>query len=614
MGTGEPRTINELFAEAVSRRAGEVVMRYKRDRAWHNLTGAQLDERVRNVALGLYALGVRRGDRIAILAESCPEWCISDYGILACGGITVPIYPTQQVDQVGYILRDCGARILFISSPKLQRRVQGVLDTFRGKDAPQLILFEEGARENAKRNLPIMTLAALEARGAEERTRRPGFFRELQSAPEPDEIATIIYTSGTTGEPKGVVLTHRNLVSNALSGGSVFQLRPDDQALSFLPLSHVFERTVLYIYMHFDVQVSFARGVETVAEDIKEVRPTIVTSVPRLFERIYTTINKRAAEASPWQQRIFHRALKVGRQYAELIDRRAPIPVALAIEYRLLDRLVFRKWRNAIGGRVRFFISGGAAMPAELAYIFLGAGILIIQGYGLTETSPVVAVNRPDANRVGTIGQAIPGVKVRVAEDGELLVQGDLVMQGYYKMAEETERVLQRYEDGVWFHTGDIGTIDAEGYIRITDRKKDLIKTSLGKYIAPQPIENSIRAIPLVEQVVVIGDQRKYPSALIVPNFEALRAYADSLHLEIKDRGELVRHPRIVEFFKKKIDEVTRDLAPHERIKKIALLNEDFSVEGGELTPTLKVRRRFVERKHQELIDGLYPRMEVEHG
>jgi long-chain acyl-CoA synthetase len=614
MGTGEPRTINELFAEAVSRRAGEVVMRYKRDRAWHNLTGAQLDERVRNVALGLYALGVRRGDRIAILAESCPEWCISDYGILACGGITVPIYPTQQVDQVGYILRDCGARILFISSPKLQRRVQGVLDTFRGKDAPQLILFEDGARENAKRSLPIMTLAALEARGAEERTRRPGFFRELQSAPEPDEIATIIYTSGTTGEPKGVVLTHRNLVSNALSGGSVFQLRPDDQALSFLPLSHVFERTVLYIYMHFDVQVSFARGVETVAEDIKEVRPTIVTSVPRLFERIYTTINKRAAEASPWQQRIFHRALKVGRQYAELIDRRAPIPVALAIEYRLLDRLVFRKWRNAIGGRVRFFISGGAAMPAELA-VHLPRRRNTYHP-GLRPYRNIASSRRQPSRRQsgGNHWTSDSRVKVRVAEDGELLVQGDLVMQGYYKMAEETERVLQRYEDGVWFHTGDIGTIDAEGYIRITDRKKDLIKTSLGKYIAPQPIENSIRAIPLVEQVVVIGDQRKYPSALIVPNFEALRAYADSLHLGIKDRGELVRHPRIVEFFKKKIDEVTRDLAPHERIKKIALLNEDFSVEGGELTPTLKVRRRFVERKHQELIDGLYPRMEVEHG
>jgi long-chain acyl-CoA synthetase len=261
---------------------------------------------------------------------------------------------------------------------------------------------------------------------------------------------------------------------------------------------------------------------------------------------------------------------------------------------------------------LRFFVSGGAALPPELAYIFAGAGITILQGYGLTETSPVVSFNRPEANRIGTIGQPIPGVKVRVAGDGELLVQGDNVMQGYYQMAEETERVLQRRPDGVWFHTGDIGTIDADGYIRITDRKKDLIKTSLGKYIAPQPIENMIRAIPMVEQAIVIGNARKFPSALIVPSFDALRSYAKSLGVEAKDNAELARNPRIVEYFKKKVDEVTRDLAPHEKIKKIALLDQEFSVESGELTPTLKVRRKFVEDKHRAVIDALYPKFEVE--
>jgi long-chain acyl-CoA synthetase len=279
---------------------------------------------------------------------------------------------------------------------------------------------------------------------------------------------------------------------------------------------------------------------------------------------------------------------------------------------KALDRLVFTKWRNAIGGRLRFFVSGGAALPPELAFIFAGAGITILQGYGLTETSPVVSFNRPEANRIGTIGQPIPGVKVRVAEDGELLVQGDNVMQGYYQMAEETERVLQRRPDGVWFHTGDIGTIDADGYIRITDRKKDLIKTSLGKYIAPQPIENMIRAIPMVEQAIVIGNSRKFPSALIVPSFDALQSYAKSLGVETKDNAELARNPRIVEYFKKKVDEVTRSLAPHEKIKKIALLDQEFSVESGELTPTLKVRRKFVEDKHRAVIDALYPKFEVE--
>jgi long-chain acyl-CoA synthetase len=358
--------------------------------------------------------------------------------------------------------------------------------------------------------------------------------------------------------------------------------------------------------------INFARGVETVGEDIKEVRPTVVTAVPRLFEKIYATINKRAAEQPPMKQKIFHRAVEVGREVAILRDKGERVPIRLALELKVLDRLVFTKWREAIGGRLRFFVSGGAALPPELAYIFAGAGITILQGYGLTETSPVVSFNRPDANRIGSIGQAIPGVKVRVAEDGELLVHGDNVMQGYYHLAEETERVLQRHEDGVWFHTGDIGAIDPEGYIRITDRKKDLIKTSLGKYIAPQPIENMIRAIPMVEQAIVIGNARKFPSALIVPSFDALRSYAKSIGLEAKDNAELTRHPRIIEYFKKKIDEVTRELAPHEKIKKIALLDREFSVESGELTPTLKVRRKFVEDKHRGVIDSLYPKFEVE--
>src|SRR5499426_2871336 len=613
MRTGAPRTLNELFNLAMRKRVNQVVMRYKRDRRWHDITGAQLDERVRNLTLALRRLGVHAGDRVAMLAESSPEWSLTDYAILANGAVNVPIYPTQAVDQVGYILRNSGARILFISNAKQLRRIQPALDSIKSKERPQLIMFEaprEGKEE--KKDGAVTILADLEKAGREERSPKPQLYEQLSAQSQPDDLATIIYTSGTTGEPKGVMLTHRNLVSNALSSGEVFDLRPDDSALSFLPLSHVFERTVLYIYMSFGVEINFARGVETVAEDIKEVRPTVVTAVPRLFEKIYATINKRAAEQPPMKQKIFHRAVEVGREVATLRDRGERVPIRLALELKALDRLVFTKWRAAIGGRLRFFVSGGAALPPELAYIFAGAGITILQGYGLTETSPVVSFNHPGANRIGTIGQAIPGVKVRAAEDGELLVQGDNVMQGYYQMAEETERVLQRRPDGVWFHTGDIGTIDADGYIRITDRKKDLIKTSLGKYIAPQPIENLIRAIPMVEQAVVIGNARKFPSALIVPSFDALRSYAKSLSLETKDAKELTRHPRIIEYFKRKIDEVTRELAPHEKIKKIALLDQEFSVEGGELTPTLKVRRKFVEDKHRGVIDSLYPKFEVE--
>jgi long-chain acyl-CoA synthetase len=610
MSTGVPRTINELFNQAMEKRANQVVMRYKRDKQWRDITGAQLDERAQNLTLALAHLGVRAGDRVALLAESSPEWSIADYAILANGAINVPIYPTQAVDQVEYILRNSGARVLFVSSGRQLRRIKPALEEFKSKDRPRLIMFE--APKDDKKEEGVIYLSSFEQTGQEERRREPQLYRQLSAQVQPDDLATIIYTSGTTGEPKGVMLTHRNLVSNALNSGQVFDLRPDDSALSFLPLSHVFERTVLYIYMSFGVQINFARGVETVAEDIKEVRPTVVTAVPRLFEKIYATINKRAAEAKPFQQKIFHRAIEVGREVAVLKDKGKSVPLRLALELKVLDRLVFTKWRAAVGGRLRFFVSGGAALSPELAYIFAGAAITILQGYGLTETSPVVSFNRPDANRIGTIGQTIPGVKVRVAEDGELLVQGDNVMQGYYRMPEETEACLQRYEDGLWFHTGDIGTIDADGYIRITDRKKDLIKTSLGKYIAPQPIENMIRAIPMVEQVIVIGNARKFPSALIVPSFDALRAYAKSLGIEAGEANELTRHPRIVEYFKKKIDEVTRELAPHEKIKKIALLDQEFSVESGELTPTLKVRRKFVEDKHREVIDALYPKFEVE--
>ena len=612
MSADTPRTLNELFATAVRRRASEIVMRFKRGKQWLEITGAELDERVRNVALGLYTLGVQPGERVALLAESSPEWSLTDYAILATGAVNVPIYPTQAVDQVEFILRNSGARVLFVSTNRQLKRVAAALDALK-KDRPRIVLFEAPKDDAPKESLKdVLALSELEKRGAEERTRQPKLYEELAAKAQPEALATIIYTSGTTGDPKGVMLTHRNLVNNAINSGKVFELRPDDVALSFLPLSHVFERTVLYIYMLYGVQICYARGVEYVGEDIKEIRPTVVTAVPRLFEKIYATINKRASDQPPWKQKLFHRAVQLGRQSAVLQDQCKPVPLGLKLELKVLDKLVFSKWREAVGGRLRFFVSGGAALPSDLAYIFLGARIIILQGYGLTETSPVVSFNRASANRVGTIGTPIPGVKVRAAADGELLVQGDNVMQGYYLMEDESAQVLKEYDDGLWFHTGDIGTIDADGYIRITDRKKDLLKTSLGKYIAPQPIENLLRGIPMVEQVIVIGNARKFAAALIVPNLDALRTYAKSLSLEVKDAAQLAQQPRIHEYFKKKVDEITRDLAPHEKIKKIALIPQEFTIEGGELTPSLKIRRKFVEDKYRDVIDALYPKFEAD--
>jgi long-chain acyl-CoA synthetase len=604
-----PETLNELFSESIGHRMAAEIYRARQNREWISWRGAEVKEKVEAISLGLHALGIRPGDRVALLSESRPEWSMVDFGILGSGAVNVPIYPTQAVEQVAYILRDSGAKILFLSTARQYQRVQSAISSLEEGERPALIFFEA---EAVKGVAGAQTLDGLFALGEESRSRQPALVEELRGHVTPDDLATIIYTSGTTGVPKGVMLTHRNIVSNVLASGEVFQLEPSDLALSFLPLSHVFERTVLYIYLWRGVAICFARGVETVAEDIRDVRPTIMTAVPRLFERIYGTINKRVSEAKPLQQRIFHRAIRVGREVAQRMDQGKRIPLSLALQHRLLDRLVFTKWRQAVGGRIRFFVSGGAALPSELAYIFLGAGIPILQGYGLTETSPVVSFNRPGENRIGSIGRPIPGVEVRVAPDGELLVQGENVMQGYYGMPEESAEVLRTEPDGLWFHTGDIGTIDEDGYIRITDRKKDLLKTSLGKYIAPQPIENLIRGIPMVEQVIVIGNARKYPVALIVPAFDALIPYARSLQIETQDRTALVRHPRIVEYFKKKIDSVTKGLAPHEKIKKIALLESDFSIDGGELTPTLKVRRKFVEEKHQAVIETLYPRFETD--
>ncbi len=610
-----PGTLNELFLQSIERRGSGVVFSWRKNKEWLEMTAPEVKRRVVRLALGLHGLGVATGDRVALLAESRPEWSLTDYAILANGAVNVPIYPTQAVDQVGFILRNSGARILFVSGGRLLQRIGPALKGMEESERPRVILFdrpEAGDSGAGSGDGSLMGLKDLEEAGEAIEREEPGLFERLAERAGPDDLATIIYTSGTTGVPKGVMLTHRNLVSNTISAGDIFQLEENDIGLSFLPLSHVFERTVLYIYMWRGVRICFARGVETVAEDIKQVRPTIVTAVPRLFERIYATINKRVADATPMQQRIFHRAIRVGRQVAVLRDARRRVPLWLSLEHRLHDRLVFHKWREAVGGRMRFFVSGGAALPSELAYIFLGAGITILQGYGLTETSPVVSFNRPGANRIGTIGQPIPGVSVRVAEDGELLIQGDNIMQGYYKMPEESAEVLEQSDDGVWFHTGDIGTIEDQNYIRITDRKKDLMKTSLGKYIAPQPIENLIRGIPMVEQAVVIGNGRKFAVALIVPVFDALREHARSLQIETREISALVKDPRIIEYFKKRVDAATRDLAPHEKIKRIALLDHDFSIEGGELTPTLKVRRKFVEEQNRELIGSLYPKTDTD--
>jgi long-chain acyl-CoA synthetase len=418
-----------------------------------------------------------------------------------------------------------------------------------------------------------------------------------------EDVASIIYTSGTTGEPKGAILTHRNIVFDAVSASELIAPTPHDTALSFLPLSHIFERTCIYLAIHCGMTVAFAESIETVAANLLEVRPTIMTAVPRFFEKVYGRILKTRAKLSPIKQRIFDWAMPVGRAWAEARDRGRRVSPWLALEHKIADRLVFAKWRDVVGGRLERFISGGAPLSPDLAYVFWGAGIPILQGYGLTETSPVIAVNGLNANRMGTVGRPIPGVEVEIADDGEILTRGPLVFKGYLGKPEATADVLDA--DG-WFKTGDIGSIDADGFLTITDRKKDLIKTSAGKYVPPQPIENLLRLSPFIDQVALVGNAHKHVAALVVPNREQMEAWAKESGLDGSDYTRLLAEPRAVAIVRDEVARLTPHLADYERVIGIALLPNEFTVEGGELTPTLKVRRRFVEEKYRDVIDALY--------
>ncbi|HWP42052.1 MAG TPA: long-chain fatty acid--CoA ligase [Blastocatellia bacterium] len=606
MENSRPDTLVELLKSAAAARSRSEVLRFKKDKVWVGLTGDELLERVRNVSLGLYDRGIRKGDRVAMLAESGPLWTISDYAILANGAVNVPIYPTQPVQQVEYILRESNPKLLFISTSRQMKRVDEALRKLT--DLP-VVPFQEGVTgEN------VTSFSALEEAGARIAAERPETFDMISSDVKPSDLASIIYTSGTTGEPKGVLLTHSNIVFNAIASGEYLGIEPDNLMLSFLPLSHIFERMVLYLCMHFGVQINYAGGIETVASDMREVRPTLMSTVPRLLEKVYARAHKNAADKGSLSRRIFEWAASVARRSAEISAEGKPLPPMVEFQRDIADHLVFGKLREAVGGRMKRMVSGGAALPTDLALFFTGAGIPVLQGYGLTETSPVIAVNTLEQNRIGSVGRPLPGIEVEIASDGEILTRGPHVFQGYFNKPEETASVF--IEDPAsgngadpskrWFKTGDIGHFDSDGFLFITDRKKDLIKTSGGKYVAPQMIEGIISQSEFVEQVVVIGDKRKYVSALIVPDFERLRAWAKEQGITATGKQELIEDKRVFDMMRGEVQRLTRDLADYEKVKRIALLPGEFTIDGGELTPTLKVRRRIVEQKYRDQIESLY--------
>ncbi|HEX8492814.1 MAG TPA: long-chain fatty acid--CoA ligase [Pyrinomonadaceae bacterium] len=593
----EPTTLVEMFEHTAREHPKPDTLNYKRDGAWHALSSAEMLERARGIALGLYSLGIRQNDRVALLSDNCVEWTLSDAGCQFAGVIDVPIYSTLTPAQVIYILKDSGARALFIQTREKFEQLKSVLS-----DCPQLehvIFFNERGVEETNG----ITLAQLEERGRAFKAEQPQLGEELARAVKPEDIATIIYTSGTTGEPKGVMLTHSNLVSNLIDCGEHFVYHKTDVALSVLPLSHVLERLAMYMYIHNGMRVFYAESMEKLGENFREVHPTIFIGVPRLFEKIYQRIKEKASEGGRAKASMLAWAVAIGKAHAQLALAHQRIPPLLAFKHRLASRIVFSKWREGLGGRIRFFIAGGAALPEEIGYIFAGAGMQIIQGYGLTETSPVISGCTLQENAVGTVGRPIRNVEVRIAADGEIETRGPNVMQGYYNKPEATREVFT--EDG-WFKTGDIGKLDDQGFLSITDRKKELFKTSGGKYIAPQHVEQLIKASRFVNQVVLVGDRRKFPAALIVPDWEQIRSYVALKNIDATTPAELCQHPRIIDLFERQVAQFTSELAQYERVKRIALLEHEFTIDGGELTPTLKVKRRVIDEKYRDLIERLY--------
>lgn len=593
----EPSTLPELFLQAVSKKNRSDALSFKVNEDWRRISSDEMLKRIRAIALGLYSLGLRKGDRIAILASNSPEWTLSDAACQFAGLLDVPIYTTLSPVSVEYILNDSGAKAIFIEDKAAFDRIAEILPDCTALET--VIFFAEPAGIGDGH----LSLRQLEEAGRQLAEKDPQLFEQLHREVKAEDIATLIYTSGTTGEPKGVMLTHTNIVSNVLDSGEKYGFTSADSCLSVLPLSHIFERSAMYVYLYYGMAVNYAESVEKAADNLAEVKPTILIGVPRIFEKVYAKAKLKAVETGGAKEKIFDWAIEVAKDYALRREQRKTIPLMLGMKYGIANFLVFSKLRNVFGGRLRFCITGGAALSDEIYLIFTGAGIPIMQGYGLTETSPVISSNNPFDIRLGTVGKPIRNVKVRIAADGEIETIGPGVMLGYFNKQEATRDV---FTDDGWFKTGDIGEMDADGFLKITDRKKELFKTSGGKYIAPSPIEQMIKASRFVSQAVLVGNERKFASALIVPNFDMLRSYAKHKGLNINTPAEFCSHPKIINLFERQVANLTKELSRYETVKKIALLENELSVEGGELTPTLKVKRRVVDEKYRDVIDSFY--------
>ncbi len=595
-------TLAQLFFDTVDADPSRVAVRSFIDEGpqLRDTTYAEVLETVRGVVGGLRNNDIARGDRVALMSRNRPEWAATDYGCICAGVVDVPMYDTLAVDQVEYVLKDSGAQLVFVAGEDELARVLDARDELT--TPPGIVVFDPPAELPEGVEAWATFIAAGQAAMAEV---SPEEFKKEALTAQPDDLMTLIYTSGTTGSPKGVMLSHGNLYSNVRASASAIRYVDGDLAMSFLPLSHVFQRMVDYLTFWSRVPIAYAHSIHTVAADFRIVRPTVAVSVPRLYEKIYNKV----MEAEGLKKRLVQWGREVGDAWAtETLAGREPSPV-LKFVYAVADRLVFRKIRAGVGGRMRHFTSGGAPLAPELAKFFYSVGLPIMEGYGLTETSPVTNVNTPEAFRIGTVGKLVPGTQLQIADDGEILVRGPQVMLGYFNRPDATAEAIEA--EG-WFHTGDIGEIDQDGFLKITDRKKDLIVTAGGKNIAPQSIENRLKTNDFVEQAVLIGDRRNFLSLLVVPALPNLRSWAGRSGIKGASVDDLLKNTEVQEFMVGEIMRGLSGLSNYETPKKFALLRTPFSIEDGTLTPTQKVKRRVVEGRHQQLIESFYQEENVD--
>jgi long-chain acyl-CoA synthetase len=592
-------TISELYLYLAQVRRPSVekpAFHYNDGERYVSVSFDEFKNRVESFGMGLRALGTERESIVAILAENRPEWIFADFATIGVGAADAPLYPSLTADTVEFVLRDSEAVGIVVSNKHQLDKVAAM------KKKPKRLKFVVTMNDEDAEGEDVYSFSDVCRMGERALSENPDAFEELAAMASPDDVASVIYTSGTTGEPKGVVLTHRNIMSNVMDAHQSMPIEEDDRFLSFLPLCHIFERMAGYYTMFAGgVGLYYAGGVENVADGLRKIKPTIMTAVPRLFERIYSRVVSSVERESAAKRAIFRWAIDVGYRYHEARRAGAISPI-LKPQHRLADKMVFKKIRDRTGGNIKYFISGGAALPRELGEFFEAVGVLVLEGYGLTESSPVIAVNRIDNYKFGSVGAPFPSVEVKIANDGEILARGPNVMRGYFRNKKETEKTIV---DG-WLHTGDVGMFDSDGFLFITDRKKHLFKTSAGKYIAPTPIENTFRTGKFIDQFVLIGDSRTFLSALIVPDFDALKEHADREGIAYGDVADLTKRDEIYDLFEKEVAKLQKKLANYERVRKFALLDKPFTVEGGEITPKLSVRRKNVEERYKHLIDEMY--------